>query len=154
MCKPTKPYTSNFRKFAITVRHYSGKRGYGYIRDQFDKHMPALSTIKAWQAVSDSNAEPGFSKQTTISLKELALSEPENYPLYVSLSFDEIFIRRRIEYSNHRFTGLVTYGKRDNQDCFIANNAIFFRVTCIKTGHSLILGYFFIQTLNANEKKT
>lgn len=139
------------------MRHYAGKTGYTYMRNKFDKHMPALSTIKAWISASDCDCKPGFFQQTIVSLRNLAKEQANGEipkKLYVSLSFDEIAIRRRVDYNHeqHSFSGLITFGHRDNEKCFIANNAIFFLITCIETGHSLILGYFLIKTLNTQEK--
>lgn len=119
--------------------------------------MPALSTIKAWLSASDCDGKSGFCQQTIISLRKLVQDQADGEcpkKLYVSLCFDEIAIRRRIDYNHGQrsFSGLIEIGKRKNQECFIANNAIFFLITCIETGRSLILGYFLIRTLNTNEK--
>lgn len=63
-------------------------------------------------------------------------------------------IRRHIQWVHNQkyFSGLITYGERNDDEVPIANNAIFFLVTLIKTGKSLILGYFLIKSLNTLEK--
>lgn len=69
-------------------------------------------------------------------------------------AFDEISIRKHVQWihSEKRYSGIVNYGKRNDDELPIANFANFFLVTLIESGRSLILGYFLIKTLNAVEK--
>lgn len=117
--------------------------------------MPALRTIQRWHQNSKANFPPGFCKQTLLTLKKLAnVERAQNKELYISMCFDEMAIRRHIQWIHNqkRFSGFITYGERDDDEIPVANNAIFFLVTIVKTGHSLILGYFLIKTLNTSEK--
>lgn len=74
--------------------------------------------------------------------------------LFISISFDEIAIRRHIQWvhSEKRFKGLVSFGRRNDEEIPVANNAIFFLVTLVNSGRSLILAYFLIKTLDRFEK--
>lgn len=108
-----------------------------------------------WHQKSSTNFPPGFCKQTVATLTKLSNQERTNDKnLHVSMCFDEMAIRRHIQWVHNKkmFSGLISYGQRDNDEIPIANNAIFFLITLIETGQSLILGYFLIKTLNSLEK--
>lgn len=140
--------------FSLTVRHYAGKSGYTYLREKFNKHLPALSTTKTWLANSDSNCKPGFMEQTLVSLETIVKSDRnQNKNTYVSVCFDEMAIRRKIQWVHDQkaFVGFVTHGKRPNEASAVANNAIFFLITFIENGHSLLL---FFNKIIENSRKT
>lgn len=142
------------RKFALVLSCKS-KSGYKWIRNKFSKRFPALRTIRAWQKNSNSNISSGFCDQTIKTLTELSEDErKKNKELYVSLCFDEIAIRKHIQWvhSQKFFSGLITYGERNDYDIPVANNAIFFLITLVESKQSLVLGYFLIKSLDATEK--
>lgn len=47
---------------------------------------------------------------------------------------------------------MITYGNREDDKIPVANNAVFFLVTLVSTGKSIVLGYFLIKSLNTEEK--
>lgn len=108
-----------------------------------------------WHQNSKSNLNAGFCEQTLITLEKFVNEERINdKELFISMCFDEMAIRRHIQWIHNQkcFSGMISYGQRDNDEVPVANNAIFFLITLIKTGQSLILGYFLIKTLNISEK--
>lgn len=60
------------------------------------------------------------------------------------MCFDEMAIRRHMQWIHNekRFSGVISYGERDDGETPVANNAIFFLVTLVVTGRSLILAFF------------
>lgn len=82
------------------------------------------------------------------------MQEKRCQELYVSMCHDEIFIRKHIQWVHprKRFSGLVTYGRRDYDDQPVANNAVFFLLNLVESGKSLILAYFLIKSLDGNKK--
>lgn len=66
---------------------------------------------------------------TPVSLTKCANDELEDDKrLFVSMSSDEMSIRRHIQWVHNQkyFSGLITYGERNDDEVPIANNAIFF----------------------------
>lgn len=142
------------RKFALVISAKS-KAAYRWIRTKFKNRLPNIRTIQKWHRQSNSNISSGFCDTTLQILTKCANDELEDDKrLYVSMCFDEMAIRRHIQWVHNQkyFSGLITYGERNDDEVPIANNAIFFLVTLIKTGKSLILGYFLIKSLNTLEK--
>lgn len=112
-----------------------------------------------WDANSGANSptESGYNIQTISTLKRLADEAKSNgEELYVSLCFDEVGIRKHIQWlhSDKTYIGFVNCDRRENDEIPVANCAIFFLVTMVETGQSLILGYFLVNSLNTYEKAT
>lgn len=110
------------------MRHYAGNTGYKYFRNKFNRHMPAPSTIKSWLKNSDLNCRPGFIEQTFISLENIVRTERlRKKEVFVSLSFDEMSMRRKVEWLHEQktFAGFINHGKRPNQMHPVASNALF-----------------------------
>lgn len=153
---PKKPYSASVRKFALVLSAKS-KSSYKYVRKKFANRLPNIRTIQSWHQKSNTSFSSGFCEQTLETLKKCANDEnAENRELYVSMCFDEMATRRHIQWIHNEkcFSGLITYGQRIDDEVPVANNAIFFLVTMVKTGKSLVLCYFLIKTLNTLEKST
>lgn len=156
LIKPKLPYNQNVRRFSL-VLSIKSKSAYAWVRNKFSKRLPTIRTLRSWNSNSQANCsiQSGFNSQTISTLKKLA---DENIAagkeLYVSLSFDEISIRKHVQWVHceKRYSGLVNYGKKNDDEVPVANFAIFFLVTLVESGRSLILGYFLIKTLNTVEK--
>lgn len=154
MIDPKVPYRPAVRRFALVLSTKS-KSAYTWLRNKFSKRLPALRTIRSWHKNSSANISSGFSNQSISILTNLANeAKAEGKDLYVSMSFDEVSIRKHIQWVHDEkyFSGTVTYGKRDDDEIPVANNAIFFLITLIQTGKTMVLGYFLIKTLNTQEK--
>lgn len=151
---PQLPYKTSIRSFALVLSCLS-KRAYKWIRKSFSNRLPGLRTIRSWHSKSDIHTVPGFNKQTLITLKSLVEQEKiKGKCLYVSLCFDEMAMRRHVQWrhNNKVFSGMVTYGRREDDDIPVANYALFFLVTSLAFKFSLTLGYFLIKSLNTVEK--
>lgn len=124
------PYRPAVRRFALVLSTKS-KSAYTWLRNKFSKRLPALRTIRSWHKNSSANISSGFSNQSISILTNLANeAKAEGKYLYVSMSFDEVSIRKHIQWVHDEkyFSGTVTYGKRDDDEIPVANNAIFFEL--------------------------
>lgn len=109
-----------------------------------------------WYRNCNLDSESGIGKHSLEALKKKAEDMKKNdEQLVVSLSFDEMAIRRNLMWcrTSNRFIGLIDRGKgKDNEDFKLATNSIVFMVCGINTYFEQPMAYFFIQTLNANER--
>lgn len=147
-------YRQSIRCFSLVLSCLS-KKAYKWIRQKFSNRLPSLRTIRSWFSKSNIDNESCFNEQTLITLKSLAEAQKkEGKCFYVSLCFDEMAMRRNIKWIHNRkkFSGLITYGKRDSDNIPVANFVLFLLVTSIELRSSLILGYFLIKSLTKIEK--
>lgn len=156
LIKPKFPYNPNVRNFAL-VLSLKSKSAYKWIRKKVSNRLPAVRTLRTWNANSNANCstESGFNSQTISTLKVLADKKKAiEKELYVSLSYDEVSIRQHVQWihSAKQFNGFVNYAKRDDDEVPVANYALFFLVTLVESGESMIFAYFLIKYLNAIEK--
>lgn len=142
------------RKFAIVLSSKS-RSSYKWFRNKFSNRLPSLRTLQHWHRNSSADISSGFSEQSIQVLTKLAnQAKDEGRELYVSMCFDEVSIRKHIQWVHGQkyFSGMIKYGQRCDDEIPVANNAIFFLVTLIQTGKTVVLGYFPIKTLNTGEK--
>lgn len=142
------------RKFALVLSSKS-KSSYKWLRGKFSNRLPTLRALRSWHKNSSADISSGFSNQSISILTKLANeAKDDGKELLLSLCFDEVSIRKHIHWVHGQkyFSGMITYGKRNDDEIPVANNAIFFLVTVIGSGKSIVLGYFLIKTLNTSEK--
>lgn len=117
LIKPKKPYNRNVRKFSL-VLSVKSKSAYSWIRNKFSKRLPAIRTLRSWNANSNANCstEAGINLQTISTLKKMAQEKKiAGKELYVSLCFDEMSIRQHIQWIHHKkkYNGFVNYAKQN-----------------------------------------
>lgn len=154
--KPPTMYSQSIRTFALTLNVLS-PRAYNYIRQKFNNNIPHPSTLRKWYANSSSNGQPGLSADSLQLLSKLAEKfKSEGSILYVSLSFDEMNIRRHVQYcdASKKFVGNITYGSvpRNAKYFPVANNAIVFMVNGINVKFNIPVAMHFINCLQSHEK--
>lgn len=75
--------------------------------------------------------------------------------LYCSLAFDEMHIRRHVQWSDtqKKFLGFISFGRKDKDGRLpVANQALVFLITGININISIPIAYFFVRSLNGTEK--
>lgn len=98
--KQSVQYSMAIRTFAFTLRYYS-PRAYDYVRNKFGRHLPDDSTIRAWVSNCTGFSVPGISAEALRALKSLSNEKKTNQnEFYCSLSFDEMYIRRNVTWSD------------------------------------------------------
>lgn len=154
--KPPNQYDESIRNFSLTL-HSLSPRAYGYVRKKFNNNLPHPSTIRAWYSNSSANGEPGLSKESIDTLKNLVDEHRlNNTDIYSTISFDEMSIRRNVQWCDNqkKFKGNITYGSiPDNADYLpVANNVIVFMANGINVSFNLPVAFHFINCLQSHEK--
>lgn len=140
-------YPAAIRKFAMTLQFYSTK-AYKYVRQTLGLALPNIVTIRKW--CTSIKCEPGFLKECFQTLKQKSLHKKN---ILCSLIFDEMSIKKKLDFDGKRIWGYTDYGTRlesDNMD--LATEVLVLMVVCHTEGWKLPIAYFFIKTLNAKEK--
>lgn len=142
----TNRYSPEVRTFAFTA-HFAGPACYNYIREVFDKALPAENTMRSW--FSNVNCKPGHIGEAFEHLNRLVLSTSIKHP--VNVIFDEMAIKQHIQYikSERKFSGYTTYGTDEPKP---ATKAIVFMVSGLSSSFKLPVSYQFIDSLKGSEK--
>lgn len=150
-CQTRQKYPPALRTFALTLNFYSSK-AYNYVRRNFHTSLPHPRTLRRWYGVVDGN--PGFSKEAAVALRMKSQEFLNNgKKLLCAMSFDEIAIRKHIEFRDNKFVGYVDYGAElDHDNLPVANEALTFMVTAVNGNWKLPIGYFLVNGLTALEK--
>lgn len=150
--KPGMKYPEAIRAFSLKLNFLSPK-AYVFVRTMFCNRLPHPKTISAWYRNSNLDAKSGISEASLQILQREALRLKERgMQLLCSLSFDEMVIRRHLQWSNseNKFLGTVTYGPDGNE---IANNAIVFLANGINSHIQAPVAYYFITSLSGEQRK-
>lgn len=95
---PKIPYNQSVRCFSL-VLSFMSKKAYRWIRRKVSNRLPSLRTLRSWFSKSNIDTGVGFNEQTLLTLKSLAEAEQQGgKSLYVSLCFDEMAMRRHIQW--------------------------------------------------------
>lgn len=126
------------------------------MRQKFKNNLPHVSTIRKWYANSCSNGEPGLCKESLEVLKSLVEKyKVRGKEIYCSLIFDEMSIRKHLQWSDSRkeFLGSITYGFRSNcEEVPLATNVIVYMLNGINVPFQMPVAFYFIGTLSGIEK--
>lgn len=137
--------------------HYHSPAAYRYLRDKFHKTLPCVSTFCKWFSESDLKCSPGILPEAISALKGIVTEfELKNQKVFVSLSFDEVSVRRHVQWihESKKWSGFITYGSlNDKKKLPIANNVLVFMATVLDFGVSIPIAYYAINSLNAEEKE-
>lgn len=119
--------------------------------------MPAPCTIRKWYAKSNANGNPGLSKESLDTLRNLVNEyKAKGEEVYCSLSFDEMNIKRNLTYSDtqKRFIGHISYGSIPSNAEYlpVATYALVFMINGLNIKFNLPVAYHFVNSLLAHEK--
>lgn len=93
------------RSFCLGLNNTS-PAAYRFLRKDFDNHIPAPGTIREWHANADINVKPGIIRHALDVLKRLAKEkENNNKKLIGGLLFDEIALRKLLQWVNDKMVG-------------------------------------------------
>lgn len=108
--KSSRPTRASFphelKSFALTLVFYSLK-AYNYVRKTFQLSLPHPSTLRHWY--QGLNCQPGFTHESFAALSlrvEQALLA--NQQVICGLVFDEMSIRKHIEFDGKNVSGMLT----------------------------------------------
>jgi hypothetical protein len=145
-------FPPELRAFALTLNFYSPK-AYNYVRKTFQMSLPHPSVIRSWYACI--GGEPGFTGEAYNALKMKAdETKSAGDPLLCSLMFDEMSIRKHVEWDGKQFRGYVDVGTGLDDDSIPeASEALVFMVVAVKSNWKVPCGYFLINGLSGEERK-
>ena len=152
--KKTEKYTKELRSFAVTLQFYSTK-AYNYVRHTFGLCLPHEKTVQDWY--SSIGAEPGFTSDAFETLKQKVSEENDkNREVFVNLVFDEVSIKKKIEWDGKKFVGCIDLGTGIEPDDSVppATEALVLMAVALDSSWKLTIGYFLIAHLNASTKST
>lgn len=142
--------------FCLNTRFLS-PRCYEYLRTKFDDNLPHSSTIRKWFSVSNVTGEGGFNQSALETLKSLSEDlKKDKMSLLVSISFDEMSIRRHVQWQHakKKYSGFVNFfTKQSEHDPLpVATHALVAMLNGINMDITIPIAYFFITTLISQEK--
>lgn len=116
--KPGQLYPESVRRFCLSI-HFHSPRAYEFIREVFYKKLPCKSTIQKWYSNCNVVCEPGLTQYSLDLLKNKVKSLPTGKRLIGSLSCDEVYIHKDIQWyqkckETGQFIGLVSFGSPDD----------------------------------------
>lgn len=143
-------YSPEVRAFALSL-HFVSPKAYSYVRSNFTSCLPHPKTIAKWYMSVDGS--PGFSQEALDALKNLV--DNTSYPLHCALMFDEMAIRKYVEWNGERVIGFVDFGdeKRFVSDS-LAKEALVFLVNIINLNMKIPVAYFLVDGINAEQKSS
>lgn len=148
----SRAYNQEIRSFAITLHFYSPK-GYNYVREKFYNCLPHPKTLSKWYTSVD--AKSGFTAESFKMLKLKA--ENSDRPIVGSVVFDEMSIRKLVEFNHYSgtYSGYVDFGNNLQTDSDnIAKDALVFMFVALNQAWKVPIGYFFTHSLNSEQKST
>lgn len=129
-------------------------KGYQYIRQVFGKCLPHPTTLYKWYV--SVNGVPGISKEALNAIA--ARMKVERKPCMVALMFDEMSIRRHIDFDGDQNIGFVDFGSELNGQDFnytnlpVAENALVYMAVSLNSGWKVPVAYFLIKSLTGDER--
>lgn len=147
--KPSKSkFLPKVRQFALNL-HFISPRAYNYVRKNFNTCLPHTRTLARWYESVD--AEPGFSTESLKAIKLLASNTSKKF--ICGLCFDEMAIRKSVQWNGKNYVGFVNCGNQMENDVLpIAKEVLVFMLTCLNGSWKLPVGYFLVAGLTADQK--
>lgn len=153
----TKKYSSYLRLFCLTV-HFHSPRAYEYIREKFNRNIPAPRTMRSW--FSSIDGSPGLTDVSFDGIEQKAKElEADGKVLICGLIYDEMSIRQASQWNQHKknYFGHISHGNEQRQSydasCTpLTKNALVLMISGISASFKIPIGYFFINKLNGEEK--
>lgn len=146
-----KKFPEELRSFAMTLQFYSQK-AYEYVKKIFNLALPSASVIRNW--LNRVDCQPGFTACAFQSLENIVKENTKkNEPTLCSLVFDEMAIRKQIDFVGQKTWGYVDMGTDISDDTLnCATEALVLMVVSLRKKWKLPIAYFLIKSLTASEK--
>jgi len=144
-------YPDELKSFALTLAFYSLK-AYNYVRRTFHLALPHPSTLRQWYR--GVNGEPGFTEETFKALSvRVDAARQQGTEIICSLMFDEIAIKKHIQWDGKKFRGYVDVGSSIEDDSTpVATEALVLMLVCLNGNWKVPCGYFLIDGMTGDER--
>lgn len=136
-----KSYSVDVRDFCITLKNIH-LAAYRFVRHEFNDHLPHVGTIVSWHAESDINCKLGILIHVFEILQHKVSEKGEK--LIGSFIFDEVAIRKHIQYVNGQLLGFENIPGIDLSQADIATEALVFMFNAINDDLCLPIAYYFV----------
>nr|CAH7764019.1 unnamed protein product [Callosobruchus chinensis] len=141
-------YPPALRSFALTLHFYSPK-AYSFVRKFFYNSLPHPVTISKWYRNIDGSS--GWCEEALNALKIKAQDGVSK--ILCNLVFDEMSIRKQVEWDGKKFHDYVDLGTNLDSDLLPeAREVLCFMLVCVNLSWKMPVGYFFLDGLSASEK--
>lgn len=141
-------YSDTLKSFSLTLYFYS-PCAYEYVRNALDLALPHPNTLRSWYNSVDGN--PGFTSEAFSAISER--TKYLNSNVYVCLTFDEMAIKKRLDWDGNQFIGYVNRGFGvQNNDLEEAKEALVLLVVGINTNWKIPIAYFLVNGMSSDEK--
>lgn len=142
-------YSENIRKFAVSL-HFLSPKAYNFVREKLNGNLPHPKTISKWYCNVD--AAPGFSKEA-FEMIQTRVKYSRKEKILCSLVFDEMAIRKYVEWDGHQYYGFVDLGTGISSESMgLASQVLTFMLVSVNESWKIPLGYFFINSLSSTKK--
>lgn len=152
---PKEGYPESVRTFCLTLQ-FLRPRAYEYVRDKFNKNLPHQSTIRSWYRNSNIDFSPGICNSALDLLTKVGQKmEADGTPLVCNVIFDEMAIRKHVQWCNssQMFLGYASSLFNDSNDVPpLANNVIVYMVSGINMPFRIPIAYHYITTLKGGQR--
>lgn len=142
-------YSDILKKFAITMHFYS-PAAYEYLRQNLNNSLPHVNTLRTWY--NTVRGDPGFTQEAFLALEERA--KLSSHQIWVVLMFDEMSIKKCIEWNGKEFVGYVDLGDgvclTETEE---AKEVLVLMVVALNASWKMPIGYYLINGLSAEIKK-
>lgn len=148
-------YDEAVREFCISM-HYISPNSLSFLRKTFENHLPSNETVVSWYSQSNVNVVPGIHKECIDILKKLASQRTTEKKLVCALMFDEMAIRRHIQFYNKtkKLIGQTKGHKELEQNTKIAKESLVFMASGVNEKFEIPLAYYFVNSMKAPLKNT
>lgn len=138
-------YPPIVRNFCITLMNTS-PAAYRFARETFKDHLPSPGTIRSWYANSDLKCEPGKVMKHSLSIlrRKVAEMATKGSKLIGGILFDEMAIRKHLQFVNNEMLGFETLPGKDPSKSDVASEALVFMFTAINDNIHLPVAYYFV----------
>lgn len=147
--KSKKPkYNELVKSFALSLFFYSPK-AYEYVRRSLSLSLPHPCTVRRWYNVIDGN--PGFTAEALSALKSRI--DITGYKVYFALIFDEMSIKKHIDWDGKTFFGYSSMGSNICKgELSEAREVLVFMAVGVNVSWSIPIAYFLVNGTSAQEK--
>lgn len=138
-----KCYSPSLIAFALTLNFYSPK-AYNFVREQFGLSIPHAATLRSWY--HEIKVEEGFTEESFTAFKYKSLEYRQNGKnLYCSMIFDEMHIKRQIEWDGKKLHGFSSIGTSSDPVLRAATQVLVILVVALDSSWKVPISYFFSQ---------
>lgn len=139
-------YSPELRTLALTINFLSPK-AYAYVRKELKNCLPHLRTIG--KLYGNINGDVGINEEALNAISNHMKKQPD---LLLSITFDEMSIRKQIDFDGKNNIGFVDWGNGCESNDQPASSALVFMAIAVNANWKIPIAYYFVHNVSAEEK--